>query len=149
LRKRDVVAEARANKSVSGKFLWLEFNRQKLWNNTIAADRAREDFAGDLIVRYVTMRIVDNTITISAPLYVRDPNAKPNAQGYRAMTSIQRSQQDALAVVLAEIDRCRWAIERGRNIASVLDQKFPGLVERFETLLREIVETRHLLEKAA
>lgn len=119
------------------------------WDVRAAAEQHWLDHARDLIARYLTIEVIVRSETIVCPMYVRDPAAKTNEGGYVAITSADLERENARQIVLAEIERCRSAINRGRAVADVLDSRFPGLSGEFEDMLIKLTELRGRLSRAA
>jgi hypothetical protein len=134
---RRIVDAARDPKHV----LHSEFN----WNDKEAADAHRLDVARHLI-RYVTITTVDYNVPIRTPVYVRDTAAAPNEQSYVTLSSI--AKQDAEATMLNELQRCESAIMRARGVVSVLNRKHPGIDEKLQAMLEQIVYVREQLQAA-
>lgn len=88
------------------------------WNNDAAAHQYRLYQARKLI-QEVKMRITYNHQTILAPLYVRNPVAEQNEQGYVATTAVTQADQ-AQWLLEREVERIESALERAQGIAAVL-----------------------------
>ncbi len=123
-------------------------HREFDWNDKRMANRGRLDTARDLITTYVTVTVVHKAQKITCPMYVRSPEVLSREQGYTAVTEETMNRAHAHKIVLAELDRCQSAIERARNIAGVLDSRFPGLSNEFEALLENIILMRAKLQAA-
>jgi hypothetical protein len=137
LTRQAVLAYASANKkSVLGKM----FD----WNKERAATAHWLDRAQEIISRYVTVIVVDETMKIRVPYYVSDPTAKSNEGGYVA-TMGRHSRGDATVIVTNELDRIVSAIERARGIAHALDQQHRGLSARLQGMLEEAVTLKDWL----
>ena len=103
-------------------------------------DRARE------LLSYVTVVVVEKPVRISSVLYVRDPRAQADQQGYVALTSRDIARNDAEEILLAEFARIIGNINRARGVALLLDQRFPGIVDELERLLEQVTTTRERIE---
>jgi hypothetical protein len=130
------VAEARNKRSV----LHREFD----WDDKSAAHTARLDRAQELITRYITIVVIDRSVKLTAPLYVRDPQMKSNEGGYLSLED-KITRPDARSIMLTELDRCRFSIERARSIANVLDAQHRGIANELEEMLMKIVDLRDRL----
>lgn len=119
-----------------------------VWDDRKAADLQRLDRAQELIVRYLTVVIVDRSVKITAPFYVRDPSAEANEPGYVALTSEQIDRNAASQIILNEVDRCESAIGRARDIAGVLERKHHGIVGMLESMLANLIDIRKRLQAA-
>lgn len=120
-------------------------HREFIWNDRDAAHRQRLERAGELIVRFVTIKIVHRSMHISAPFYVKDPSVPTNTPGYVPLTSADIDRNAAMQILLKEVERCESSIERARDICAVLDSNHPGLSEVFERMLQELVDLRQRL----
>lgn len=129
-----IVEAARPRRSV----LHTEFD----WSNESAAHKFRLEQARQLIT-YVTVRVTHRSAVYDAPVYVRDPAAQANEQGYVPLGA--RNIADARALIVAELDRCASCIERARSIAAALDQRHRGIQSELETMLTRLVAVQERL----
>lgn len=139
LTKAAVLLAARHKKNV--------LHREFIWDDKVAANKQRLERAAELIVRYVTIVTVNKNWRIVAPYYVRSPNAKPNESFYIPITSETINRETAERIVMDELSRCENAIWRARAVSGTLDARFPGLTEKFEAMLEEIVSMKQRLGK--
>lgn len=135
LSKHDVVRWAQANKKSA---LHSMFD----WDTKSAALKHWLDRADELIVRYITIVTVHKAIKVITPYYVRDPSAKPSEAGYVALTGPDLDLASSQQIVLAELDKCEFAINRARGIAHVLDARFPRTSDRLQEMLEALVILR-------
>lgn len=132
LTRRHVVDAARSRRHP----LHREFGN--LWDDKVAADRARLERAGQLI-RYVTVVVTNKPIKIVAPVYVHNPSAPLNVASYVALRGEDFSFEDAKAIMLAEVSRIESCVDRARGAASQLERTHPGIVAALEAALRRVV----------
>lgn len=132
----DAVVKAAKNKN---HVLHKEFE----WDDAKAAHEQRKARARFLI-SYVTVVVTTRSEKIVAPRFVRNPTAPRREQGYISTTD-SINQEQANAVVLAEFDRCEAAIRRARAVASSLESQHPGIVNKLESMLQELVVLRQRL----
>jgi hypothetical protein len=142
--KKAIVAKARRNKNSE---LHRKFRARGLWNDRTAAEEAREQFAGELMRRYLTIRVVHRNVRVSSVSYVHDPDIPHNAPGMRQLSSF--NQKSAELAVATEIAACEAAIRRARAIAHVLDAMHPGLLDRLEQALELLIAARTELHREA
>lgn len=119
------------------------------WNDESAAERHREDVAGKLIRKYVTVPVVEYSRPYEAVFYVRDPSVPISQQGYIAITSAALQQEEAEAILKRELQHCEHAIDRARGIVAVLSRRFPGLSDELERMLMAITNIRREFDIAA
>ena len=115
------------------------------WNKDKAAMAHWLERAQEVIVRYTTITVVTKAQKITSVAYVRDPDAKTNEGGYVSLTQSEFDRRQATQILLNELDRIRSGVERGRDIAGILDAQHPGLSMMFEKMLMEIVTLRDRL----
>lgn len=118
------------------------------WDDRKAAARQREDVARSLI-RYVTVTVTTERRAFKSVVYVRDQELPKKEAGYVAITNEDIEYEHAERIVLAELGRCEAAVERARGICAVLDRHHPGLSDRLELMLQEIVGLRQQLSEPA
>lgn len=92
------------------------------WNDAAAAHSNRLATARRLIA-YAQVKVRHHKITLSAPAYVRDPQAAPGQQGYRSVISLRSDSDSARAAILAEMDRVRSILRRTRSLVLVLGRE--------------------------
>ena len=114
---------------------------QFTWNTKQAAYQHWIDQAR-LLIR--TVRVVVTEERISAPAWVRDPNAEHDAQGYVSTVSLRSDADSARVVVVAEFARAAAAIRRAREVAKALD-----LEEVMDDLIVRIEYTRTSVSQQA
>jgi hypothetical protein len=113
------------------------------WNDKKAGHKYRLEQARELI-RLVTISFVHHSVKICAPYYVKSPHVPANQQGHVALTSSEIQQADAVAILLAEIERVEGCVERGRAVAALLDRRFPGagITAHLESALTQMALVR-------
>ncbi len=129
LTKEDIVNEAENKKSP----LHVEFE----WDDAKAGHLHRLERAGELF-RYCTVVVRNGGKTVTAPAYVHDPDAPGNRSGY-VETLATRRVESSRKIVLAELQRCEYAIERARNVAAALSLEHPALEIELERMLKQII----------
>lgn len=92
------------------------------WNDTIAAHSNRLATARRLIA-YAQVKVRHHKVTLSAPAYVRDPQAAPGQQGYRSVMFLRSDDENARAAILAEMERVRSILRRTRSLVLVLGRE--------------------------
>lgn len=90
------------------------------WDKTKAALEHWRDVARTLI-RSVRVVIQNETTTIRAPYFVRDPDAASKDQGYVALKSIRSESEQARELLVDEFTRAAAALRRAKEIARALD----------------------------
>lgn len=101
------------------------------WNDKTAAERQRVAVARD-VIGSVKVVITMRETTIKAPHYVHDPSSPK--QGYRAVASLRRDEEDAREALRGELTRVAGNLKRAREIAVSL-----GLEEEVDLMLNQIV----------
>lgn len=139
LRPRNVVDEARNPRHV----LHNEFD----WLDRSAADKHRLDRARELI-QCVVVFVTTKAVRASVPIYVRHAGVEPREQGYAALTSRDFQQSDAEFTLNREVSAIERSVERARNIAHLLEARFPGIEQQLQQLLEQIVLVRKLIAAA-
>lgn len=131
----DVVADARKKDSP----LHAHFE----WDIKKAAAAHWIEQARNLIV---SVRVVVRTehTKVSAPYYVRDPNADAQQQGYVSVPRLRTDQDMARDALLSEFGHVAAALRRARAIAAALDA-----VDEVDSLLQGVVGLRQRFEQQA
>ena len=138
LTREAVVKYARANKRSA-------LNKLFDWNVARAAQQHWLERAGEVIARYVTVVVTHRSEIIRSPFYVRDPDAKTTEPGYVALEPGELDRRQARQVMLNELERCQFSIERARSIAGVLDAQHPGISAELEAMLEKLILLRDRL----
>jgi hypothetical protein len=107
------------------------------WNDANAAHRYRLEQARRLI-RSVKLVVETTEDSRAVPVYVRDPAAPDEQQGYRALASIKSDDDGARAVLEREMGRVASCLHRARAVASVL-----GLEHELDDLLMRTERVAH------
>ncbi len=137
-------AVVKAARKAKGSVLHSMFD----WNVDKAAERHWLDRAQEIITRYVTVTVIHRARKITSVFYVSDPRAKKNDGGYVAINQKDIQRNDAIQIVLNEVDRCKSSIERARNVADVLDSKFPGTAAQLQQMLEQLIALGEALQAA-
>jgi len=130
-----IVAEAANPSSV----LHGEFT----WDDQEAAAERRLDQARSLI-RSVKIKFTVESRVITAPLYVRDPNAEPASQGYTTLPRLLTDAEAARKAVVREFVMAEAAMERAKAIAAVLTES-----DTVDALLLGVRAFRERIESGA
>lgn len=89
------------------------------WDVKKAAMEYWQEQARNLI-RSVRIEVRTSTHLISAPCYVRDPEADTKTGGYTEVTALRPKRDVAREALRYELDRAITALERAQEIAEVL-----------------------------
>jgi hypothetical protein len=117
-------------------------HKEFIWDDKKAAEAQRLERAREIIITYATIVVVDKSRVITAPLYVRDPNAASDEQGSISINPAEIAEDDARRVMLNELARCESAIQRARNVVGVLATQYPNLNVELENLLSGLVRLK-------
>ena len=114
------------------------------WDDAVAGHLHRLDSARRIIAS-VTVIITDVSKRISAPAYVRDPDAPAGVQGYRSTARLRTERESAHEALLNEATRLQSQLDRMRDVAAALDltAELDAVVEATMTLrdkLRTVAE---------
>lgn len=90
------------------------------WDDTVAGHKYRLDQARE-IIRTVRVTIIKGKKRVTSVAYVRDPDCKPNEQGYVSVAKVRTEVELAEEVFDNEISRIVMAYERAKELAIVLD----------------------------
>lgn len=106
-----------------------------IWDNDKAAHQYRLDQAR-VIIASVRVVVSDVSKKITAPGYLRDPNAAPHEQGYVSTSRLRNERDAAHEALLNEAMQLQARLERMREIAAVLDlsDELAAVVESVMTL---------------
>ena len=102
------------------------------WNDSVAAHQHRLYQARKLI-QSVKLDVVYESVVLKAPFYVRDPNRKPEEQGYVPIASLIDDRELAKRELERELARVAACLDRARGAAAAL-----GIVEDFDRLTETI-----------
>lgn len=106
------------------------------WDDSIAAQRHREDQARSLI-RSVQIVLRTETTQVKCVAYVRDPNAAAKEPGYVSVDSLRNDDLAARRALTFECDRVAASLERARHVALGL-----GLVGEVDALMASLAKLR-------
>jgi hypothetical protein len=87
------------------------------WDDTVAAERHREDQARALI-RSVQIEITRREITFTVPKYISDPTSPEH--GYRDIAKLRTDPDVAHEVIATEMARAAAALRRAKAVAAGL-----------------------------
>lgn len=93
------------------------------------------------IIREVKLVITTQEVTMKAPYYVRDPDAK--GQGYKSVVLLQRDPASARQALIDELQRASGVVARARELAVAF-----GLQGEMDDLLVRIVGLHGRVELA-
>ena len=95
----------------------------------------RLDQARALIRIRMTMTV--DEVEVYAPSYIRTPDAEARDQGYTSVMKLRDDKESARAALRTEIARVVSALERARDVATVL-----GLREEFEAMIQTVTKVQ-------
>lgn len=110
------------------------------WDDSEAARKFRIEQARHLIVRVRVEYRTTPGVTVTACVYVRDPERMPQEQGYRRVSVLTKNKQDARAAMAIELARALSTLARAREIAAAL-----GLSAQVEAILRSLSDLQKAL----
>lgn len=128
LRPDDVIEAAKDKKSpLHGCFEW-DKNKAAMehWRDT-----ARH------LIRSVRVVIHNQTTTLRAPYFVRDPDAERADQGYVALTSVRSDSEQARELLVDEFARAASSLRRAKEIAKALQME-----DQVESLIHGVLDLR-------
>lgn len=111
------------------------------WDDSKAAHQHRLYQARKLVAVYVTQTI--ETRQIRVPMFVRDPDAAPNAQGYVRTVVVKTEKERAREVLLDELGRVAAITQRARALAALF-----GLENEVDLLIDGVGSVLSRLEKS-
>ena len=109
------------------------------WDDSTAAEKYRLDQARDLLKR-VKIEIEYHETTIKVVGYVRDPDADPGNQGYRATMRVTKRgaadmMRSELAAIVADMNRAaKLATARASDLPEGFADRIAELSDRVESL---------------
>jgi hypothetical protein len=109
------------------------------WTDKTAANKYRLEQARKLI-RSVKVEITNETRTIKAVAYARDPRSPHKEQGYVDVAKIKTDEEKAQELLLQEFARAAAALERAHGIAAHLglEADVAAVMERVNYMSAEI-----------
>lgn len=113
--------------------IWKGWDREKA-AHAYWLEAARE------LIREVRVVMSNETTIISAPFYVRNPDADGDDQGYVSVAEIRNDEDRARAALLAEFKRVADMLRRAREIARAL-----GMEEDVERLIAGVSGLREMV----
>jgi hypothetical protein len=105
------------------------------WDVKKAAAERLLDQARSLI-RSVTVEITTTQFSMRAPVYVRDPEAPGNVQGYTSLSRLRTDEDLAREVITSEFARASAILTRAKAIAAALSLE--GEIESVRSQLDEL-----------
>lgn len=111
------------------------------WNVKKAAHQYWLDQARNLIR---TVRVAVTEEWISAPAWVRDPNAENDQQGYVSIVRLRDDKEAAREVIVQEFGRAAGAIRRAREVA-----RFLNLEKEADNLIAQIEDVKAMAQQEA
>ncbi len=127
LTPEDVVKDAKSVKS--------PLHDRFPWDDKTAAHERRLDIARTLI-RSIRVEVRTEKRDVVVPMYVRDPEAAQNEQGYTSLLEIKSDETVAKESLTYEFRRAISALERAVDIGEVLGigDEVTKLINRIEVL---------------
>lgn len=110
------------------------------WDKSKAALEHWRDTARELI-RSVRVVIQNQSVTIRAPYFVRDPEASGKDQGYVALQSIRSESEKARELLVDEFARAATVLRRAKEIAKALEMQ-----DEVEPLIRGVLDLRESVQ---
>lgn len=89
------------------------------WDQAQAAHERHIDQARTLI-RSVRMNVTTRNVTLSVPVYLRDPTKSTHMAGYSSLSRIRSDEDQAREAVITEFRRAADALKRARAVAVAL-----------------------------
>lgn len=131
LTPRDVLEDARQLESpLHALFEWdVDAAAERHW-----LDRSRT------IIRLARVVIHTQTMSITAPRYIRDPDLPSRVPGYVAVDVLREEPDNARRALLTEFARIAALLQRARSLAAAVNQ-----VETLDALLEQVVGLQTLL----
>jgi precorrin-3B methylase len=83
------------------------------------------------------MTMTVDEVEVYAPSYIRTPDAEARDQGYTSVMKLRDDKESARAALRTEIARVVSALERARDVATVL-----GLREEFEAMIQTVTKVQ-------
>lgn len=106
------------------------------WDKGKAAMEHWRETARQLI-RSVRVVITNETTTLRAPYFVRDPEARNQDQGYVPLTSVRSESEQATELLLDEFSRAAAALHRAKEIAKALQME-----DQIDNLIQGLMDLR-------
>jgi hypothetical protein len=91
--------------------------------------------------------VIHRNQKLVVPLYHLDTPLDQGVAGFTSLATMEKKAAEA--TVDDEIGRCVGSIQRARGVTAVLDKRFPGLSDRLDRVLEELVLIRREVLKAA
>jgi len=113
------------------------------WNDSEAAEKYREMQARTLL-RSVPLKVKTTSTKFEVSEYIRDPEAKPEDQGYVQVTALRPQEDLARDALVAEFDRVAANLRRARAYA-----QYFGLEPLLDDLERQVGLARATIMDAA
>lgn len=110
------------------------------WDSKKAAHQYRLDQARSLI-RSVRVNITTHKTVISTVAYVRDPDLKPDEQGYVSTMSLIGNAERSRSVLVDEFSRAAAAMRRAKELEAAfeMDGEIEAVTNRIDDMRSRIV----------
>lgn len=96
------------------------------------------------IIGAVRIVVTHQTAVVHAPVYVRDPDANNDEQGYRSVAALRSEPERAREALVATLEVAAGHVRRAFDLAEPL-----GLAGQIDALLDEIVGVQRRISSAA
>jgi hypothetical protein len=98
---------------------------QKNWQLVVARE----------LIRTVKVNVITTTVQVKAPMFVRDPSARPN-QGYVSTVRLRTEEDRAREVLVEEFARASAVLSRAKALAAAFDLEndIEDIVDRIDKL---------------
>jgi hypothetical protein len=112
------------------------------WDESKAAQAHRLDQARTLI-RSVKIIVTTERRVVTAPYYVRDPDADGDDQGYVSVPKLMTNADIAREALVAEFARASALLQRARDLAAVLglEGDVDAIIGTIETVRQRAIES--------
>lgn len=109
------------------------------WNTTRAAHE-HWIYTARKLIQSIRVVVHNDRKVLNAPLYVRDPNADCDEQGYVSVLEIKRDSEDAKQVLLREFSQANAYLQRARDVATALslEGKVDEIIDDLDELREEV-----------
>jgi hypothetical protein len=119
------------------------------WDNDEAAEKHRLNEARSLI-RSIRVDVKISNMVISAPYYIRDPEAKRDEQGYLTAPVLRKSEDLAREAVVAAFQRASRVLSGARDVAAALgmSNEIDDMVDRILSLSARVEDNNRRAKRA-
>lgn len=114
------------------------------WDDARCGELYRDEQARTYI-RTITIEVVNDTVTMTAPMYVRDPDYAQDEQGYASIPELRKDEDRARSAVVYEFQRARSALERAQKVAAALDlqNEIRSIIEMIDVMRSKFDQPNH------